>query len=104
MVTVDDFIGRRDNIGKAATTRLTVSGTVVEVTAGLPRHDYIKIANTGAVDAVIFTTPSGDVNNGFRLTASGGYLEDKSTAPLYVVSTGAVTTIDVFESFTIAKK
>ncbi len=98
MVVAGDYIGRRDNTGRAATTVLSVSGTVTEITAGLHRRDYVKVVNTGGTAAVVLTTVSGAIATGFSLSANGGSLEDSSGSRLWVVTGGSSTSINIFES------
>ena len=98
---LDDIIGRQKRIDKVATTSMTVSGTPALLPENpLPRRDYISVVNTGGTDVAIVTTSGGSASEGYIISASGGTWYDETNAKFYIVSTGANSTVRVYERAT----
>lgn len=96
---INDKIGRPDDkLDKAKITVMTVSGTAdLLPIAPLGRRSFIKITNTGGVDVAILTSSGMAAIDGFVVDANGGTWEDYTNATFYVVSTGADSTVQVYE-------
>ena len=98
---IDDIIGRQSGVDTATTTAIVASGTVTLLPeTPLGRRNYIQVVNTGAVDIAIVTSISGVAADGIVVASSGGTWEDSTSAPLYVVSTGANSAVTVYERAT----
>lgn len=96
--TIDSKIGRSDSIDKSKITIMTVSGSPTLLPPSpLGRRNYIKIENTGGVDVAIVTSASGIASEGFVIASGGGTWEDNTTSVFYIVSTGADSTVQVYE-------
>jgi hypothetical protein len=94
---VDDMIGRNDSMDKVMTTAMTISGTVVSLpTSPLPRRNYIRVNAVSGSTISILSSASMTSSDGVTVV-SGTYWEDHTDAPLYVVSTGASSSIRVYE-------
>jgi len=97
MVTVDDYIGKRDNTAKTSITKTVVSGTRIPAPTGLMSYDYISITNTGSALINLFTTNSGTFGDGYTV-ASGSTFSDVTGATLYIQTSGNPTTVEVYTS------
>ena len=93
-------IGRTDSIDRIKVSRLTASGTPTMIPV-MGRRNYIKVFNKGGVIIEIgdstLTTSGG---NGLPLAATSGTWEDNTDAPIYIVSTGADSSVIVYERAT----
>ena len=95
---VDDMIGRSDKVDKVMTTSMSVSGTVVRLpTNPLGRRNYIKVTNEGGVNVAILPASGTALAEGVIVSSGGESWEETTNADLYIVSTGAASTVTVYE-------
>jgi len=94
---VEDIIGRQEG-DNVHVTSMSVTG-VHSLLPDIPLvgRTYMKVVNEGAVDVAIVTASGVVAATGFTVDASGGTWEDNVSANLYIVSTGAASTVKVYE-------
>ena len=97
MYALNDKIGLKFKVGSVSTFSLTVSSGMLAVPTKIGRRDYIKVTNSGSIAVKLFSSPTLSGTEGYVLSASGGVFEDTVSTPLYIQSTGANTTVTVYE-------
>ena len=97
MYNLNDKIGLKFKVGSVSTFSFTATSGVQLLPTKVGRRDYVRVTNSGSAVVKLFSSPTLSGTEGLVLAANGGVFEDTVSSPLYIQSTGANSTVIVYE-------